>query len=191
MLSHLPSKSQVSRYVNGLLVTWKLRRRGVDCPGRIAVAGPAPRIWSDGSVKIGSRVLFRTTSRRTSIAVRGNARFEIGERCFINDGVEIDVWKSVEIGPYCFIGNNTRIADTNYHEIDEGAGTRVDSISIGRNVWLASNVTVLPGVSIGDHSVVAACSVVTKSFPDRSLIAGIPARKIRDIEAADDYIRPG
>ena len=113
MLSHLPSKSQVSRYVNGLLVTWKLRQRGVDCSGRIVVAGPAPRIWSMGSVKIGNRVLFRTTSRRTSIAVRGNAHFEIGEKCFINDGVEIDAWKSVEIGPYCFIGNNTRIADTN------------------------------------------------------------------------------
>ncbi|WP_343206255.1 DapH/DapD/GlmU-related protein [Arthrobacter yangruifuii] len=55
-------------------------------------------------------------------------------------------------------------------------------ITIGRNVWLGSNVTVLPGISIGDDSVVAAGAVVTRDIPPRSLAVGAPAKVIRSLE---------
>ena len=191
MLGSLPSKTRIVRVLKGLIISRLLRWRGVLCQGRIVVEGATPRIWSRGYFSIGNRVQFRTTDRKTSISVRNQGRLKIGSRCSINDGVQIDAWKSVEIGPNCRIGNNARICDTNYHEVDEGAGPYVDGISIGRNVWLAANVTVMPGVTIGDHSVVAAGSIVTKSFPERSLIAGVPAKKLREIKASDGYIRPG
>ena len=87
------------------------------------------------------------------------------------------------------IGESVEIGDMAYHEVDEGHGTAIKPVTIGRNVWIANGARIMPGVTIGDHSVVAAGAVVTKSFPDRCLIAGVPARKIRDVFASDGYVR--
>ena len=57
-----------------------------------------------------------------------------------------------------------------------------EPISIGNDVWIGGNVTILPGVNIGNNVVVAAGSVVTKDIPDNSLVAGVPARIIRELE---------
>lgn len=54
--------------------------------------------------------------------------------------------------------------------------------SIGEKVWIGGNVTILPGVTIGNNVVVAAGAVVTKDVPDNTLVGGVPARKIKDIE---------
>ena len=55
-------------------------------------------------------------------------------------------------------------------------------IRIGNDVWLGANVTILPGVSIGDNVVVGAGAVVTKDIPDNSLAVGVPARVMKKIE---------
>lgn len=185
-----PSLAQIKRYVKGLWATWKWRREGLNCSGRVVVVGLMPKFWSRGQVIFGDRINFRSIDYRIALTIRPHAKLSIGDKCSINEGVEIDVWESVEIGPYCRIGTDCRIADTSYHETDEGAGPVIEGITIGRNVWIASNVQIMPGVTIGDHSVVGSGAIVTKSFPDRSLIAGSPARKLRDINASDGYIRP-
>ena len=56
------------------------------------------------------------------------------------------------------------------------------SFSVGRRVWLGANVVVLPGVTIGDDTTVAAGSVVTRSLPAGVLAAGVPATVRRDLE---------
>ena len=53
---------------------------------------------------------------------------------------------------------------------------------LGRNVWLGANVTVLPGVTIGDDAVIGAGSVVTRDIPARSIAVGSPAHVVRTIE---------
>ena len=53
---------------------------------------------------------------------------------------------------------------------------------IGNDVWIGGNVTILPGVTIGNNVVVAAGAVVTKDLEDNALYGGVPARKIKDIE---------
>jgi maltose O-acetyltransferase len=55
-------------------------------------------------------------------------------------------------------------------------------VRIGNDVWIGGNVTILPGVTIGNNVVVAAGAVVTKDVPDNSLVGGVPARLIREIE---------
>ncbi|MDE6838008.1 MAG: sugar O-acetyltransferase [Acutalibacter sp.] len=55
-------------------------------------------------------------------------------------------------------------------------------VAIGNDVWIGGNVTILPGVTIGNNVVIAAGAVVTKDVPDNSLVGGVPARVIREIE---------
>lgn len=57
-----------------------------------------------------------------------------------------------------------------------------DSIHIGDDVWIGGNVTILPGVNIGNNVVIGAGAVVTKDIPDNSLAIGVPAKVVREIE---------
>ena len=56
---------------------------------------------------------------------------------------------------------------------------------MGRNVWIGSNVSIMPGITIGDNSVIGAGSVVTNDIPDNVLAFGVPCRVIREIGEKD------
>lgn len=107
----------------------------------------------------------------------------LGKRIFINSGCKFQDQGGVSIGDDGLIGHNTVLATLN-HDLDPRcrADMHPDPIVIGRNVWIGSNVTVLPGVSIGDNSVVAAASVVTKDVPENSIVVGSPARVVRSLD---------
>lgn len=64
--------------------------------------------------------------------------------------------------------------------IDE-QGINTTPVTIGNDIWIGANAVVLPGVTIGDHSVIAAGAVVTKNIPSHSLVAGVPAKIIKQI----------
>ena len=185
----MPSRRQIVRYLKGRLVAALWRARGVVCADRVAIEGRTPYLECRGKCTLGSRILFRTLAGRTRIGVGRRGTLKIGDRCFFNGNVSIQANRQVVLGAHCLVGENVRIGDTAYHEVEEGAGVAQGPIVIGRNVWIANDATIMPGVAIGDHSVVAAGSVVTRSFGDRCLIGGVPARKIRDLRASDDYVR--
>jgi acetyltransferase-like isoleucine patch superfamily enzyme len=104
----------------------------------------------------------------------------LGKRIFINSGCKFQDQGGVTIGDDCLIGHNTVLATLNH---DLSPSRRADMhpapIVIGQNVWIGSNVTVLPGVTIGDNAVLAAASVVTKDVPENSVVVGSPARVVR------------
>ncbi|GAA1800662.1 sugar O-acetyltransferase [Agromyces neolithicus] len=106
----------------------------------------------------------------------------LGKRIFINSGCRFQDQGGVIIGDDCLIGHNTVLATLNH---DLAPSRRADMhpapIVIGRNVWIGANVTVLAGVTIGDNSVVAAASVVTKDVPENSIVVGSPARVVRSV----------
>ncbi len=89
----------------------------------------------------------------------------------------------VLIGEDCMFANDIDIRSGDSHSIvDAASGERLnfaEDVVIGNHVWIAPHVVVLKGVQIGDHSVVATGSIVTKSCPPNSLIAGNPARVVR------------
>lgn len=102
----------------------------------------------------------------------------------------------VEIGAYTAIADNTTICDNNNHPVNpdfrefmrttpENHDARTWKYSdnapiiIGRNCWIGTNVRIQKGVTIGDNSVVAACSVVTKSMPANCIAAGNPAKIVK------------
>ena len=101
----------------------------------------------------------------------------IGENCHLRGGGRL------VIGDWCQIANHSIII-TGGHPIDGdkyyGKGTFKD-VTIGNNVWIASGVIILPGVEIGDNSVVAAGAVVTKSVAENVVVAGVPARVIMQV----------
>ncbi|SHE24984.1 maltose/galactoside acetyltransferase [Actinomyces glycerinitolerans] len=108
----------------------------------------------------------------------------VGRSFTANYNVTILDGAPVHVGDYCMVGPNTIITTTG-HPLSAAARRERKAISrpinIGDDVWLGGNVTVLPGVTIGDNVVVAAGAVVTKDVPSGSVVAGVPARIVRTL----------
>ena len=110
---------------------------------------------------------------------------EIGKNCYFNhhlsigDGGKVDIGDNVIVGPY--VGIYTAQHPLDSQERMDGWQT-VQDISIGNNVWIGANVTILSGVSIGDNVVIGAGSVVTKNIPANSLAYGVPCKVVRTIK---------
>lgn len=113
---------------------------------------------------------------------------EIGENFFANmncvilDGAKVSFGDNVFIAPNC--GFYTAGHPLDVERRNKGLEYAYP-ITVGNNVWIGANVSVLPGVSIGDNSVIGAGSVVTRSIPANVLAAGNPCRVIREITEED------
>jgi acetyltransferase-like isoleucine patch superfamily enzyme len=171
------------------LVTMSLRRRGVSVQGKVVITGKPPRVVNLGAIALGYKVKFRAPSHKIRLKANPNATISIGDRTFLNDGVVVNASVGISIGKHCLIGDGVEMFDTDFHQIEEGAEVTTAPIKIGDNVWIGREALILPGVEIGDHSVVGARSVVTKSIPARVVAAGVPAKPIRSIAASDSFVR--
>ena len=99
--------------------------------------------------------------------------------CYFMDGAKITVGNNVFIGPYC--GFYTATHPVDYANRNKGLEKALP-ITIGDNCWFGANVSVMPGVKIGNGCVIATGSVVTKDLPDNVMVAGVPAKIIKAIE---------
>ena len=106
----------------------------------------------------------------------------IGKDVFINSGCHFQDQGGITIGDGALIGHNVVLATIN-HDLMPGNGrkNRYASITIGSNVWIGSNATILPGVTIGEWAAVAAGAVVAKDVPPYTLVGGIPAKMIKRV----------
>ena len=108
---------------------------------------------------------------------------KIGKNVFINACCRFQDQGGIEIGDGALIGHNTTIATLNHDFApDKRQNITPKPVKIGKNVWIGSDCTILPGVEIGDGAIIGAGSVVTKSVPKNTIAVGNPARVIREIE---------
>lgn len=108
----------------------------------------------------------------------------IGKDVFINSGCHFQDQGGITIGDGSLIGHNVVLATIN-HDLNpiHYRKNHYAPINIGRYVWIGSNATVLPGVTIGDWAVVAAGAVVAKNVPPNTVVGGVPARILKKISA--------
>lgn len=132
------------------------------------------------NVSIGdmSRVIVSTTLNElgSHIAIGNNTG--IGEYAYLGGGGGLDIGSECIIGQYfsCHPENHNF---ENTSKSIKSQGVFRKGIKIGNDCWIGSKVTILDGVVIGDHSVIAAGSVVTRSFGPHSVIGGVPARLLK------------
>ena len=111
----------------------------------------------------------------------------IGEGTYCNMNLTlIDDWK-ITIGKNCLIGPNVTLCTTGHpvHPAHRTDGMYSFPVTIGNNVWIGGNVMVLPGVTIGDNSVIGAGSVVTGDIPANVVAFGVPCKVYRQIDEHD------
>ena len=106
----------------------------------------------------------------------------VGKNVFINACCPFQDQGGIPLGDNCLVGHNVVFATLNHGFAPEERQSMLPApIVVGRNVWIGSNSTILQGVTIGDNSIIAAGSVVTKDVPANAIVAGVPARFIRSI----------
>lgn len=96
-------------------------------------------------------------------------------------GGEIHIGEGTMLGPYVSLIGANHMMDNKSYYIDQAWDDKKVGVNIAKNVWLGTGVIVLPGVSIGENSVIAAGAVVTRNVPSGELWAGIPAASIRTL----------
>jgi acetyltransferase-like isoleucine patch superfamily enzyme len=136
-------------------------------------------ISHNGKLFINGRVAL---GQGTRILIANNAEIYIGNNTYITGLSKLICHKRITIGSNCAISWNVQIMDTDFHYIIENGEKRINSkpIIIGDHVWIGSNVSILKGVNIGSNSVIAANSVVTRDVPACCLVAGNPAKVIKN-----------
>lgn len=106
----------------------------------------------------------------------------IGKNVFINHGCSILDLGGVTIEDEVLIAPNVTISSEGHPISPKERKTLVPNpVHIKRNAWIGANATILPGVSIGENSIVAAGAVVTKDVPDNTIVGGVPAKIIKKI----------
>ena len=112
----------------------------------------------------------------------------IGKDVFINSGCHFQDQGGIEIGDGALIGHNVVLATIN-HDLNpkENRKNHYAAIKIGAHVWIGSNATILPGVTIGDYAVVAAGAVVTRDVSAMTVVGGVPARVLKTIQEEERY----
>ena len=136
-------------------------------------------------IKIGHNNAFTTGLRLWPINEKFNGdRISIGNNNYFNRGVILDACGLIEIGNFNMLGPDIYITDSNHSfgnmvspaQSEMNRGT----VKVGNHCWIGAKAVILKDVTLGDYCVVGAGSVVTKSFPAGSVIAGVPAKSIKN-----------
>jgi len=146
-------------------------------------------IFNEQYIHVGANTLIGPDISLSAGMVPGqqcitNPVVTIGDRCLIGRGSGIVGHFSIEIGNDVWTGHNVYITDQNhgYEDVTKPISQQSQperAVKIGDGSWLGYGAVVLPGVTIGEHCVIGANSVVTRDVPSFSVAVGVPARVIK------------
>ncbi|MDO9355428.1 MAG: acyltransferase [Solirubrobacteraceae bacterium] len=159
----------------GLGLGGRLPARG----GPLLGAGSNVRTIGDGSLTVGRGVVV---AHGAQVAVFG--RLSIGDDTTIGDHFHCNATESIAIGARCELSWRVTIMDTDFHRFTELDGSEKPmraAVEIGDHVLIGAGATILKGVTIGDGAVIGAGSVVARDVPAGWIVAGNPAKQIREI----------
>src|SRR5947209_5800128 len=176
------------RIISSLWVRWfKLRLgdrvsfgRNFQTNGRLVIQGPGRVVFGDDINA------WCHAEKNVLITFTPASLITVGSGTRLN-GAGIQAYTTVSTGPRCILGS-TLVFDSDFHPLDPAHRHDPDApvscapIAIGRNVWLAGQSAVLKGVTIGDNSVAAFRAVVTADVPPNVVVAGNPARVVKQLD---------
>lgn len=182
-----------SRYIRKIsnLITYKNTRLILDPNCKINISGSLK--LNDNCMKYnGSNTILRM-DRDSSLTVNENfsvfygadiicfknSRLILGSG-FCNSNLKIRCTKKIKIGKDVAISHDVTIMDSDAHKLKIPGYTNAKPVIIGDHVWIGSRAMILKGVTIGDGAIVAAGAVVTKDVAPNTLVAGIPAKQIKE-----------
>ena len=189
-------------FINRIIRIWHLHqakknlKRNAILEGENHEISPYSRVQLTDGAKRENVILKNGCWPLGNIAVQDKGVVIMHEYSKIGPTTQIKCVNRVEIGPYSRVAENTVICDNNNHPISPSYRKKMSlmpighqmrmwkysasvPIIIGENCWIGSHVRICKGVTIGDNSVVAACSVVTKDVPANSIVAGNPAKVVK------------
>ncbi|MDP6376463.1 MAG: acyltransferase [Pseudomonadales bacterium] len=150
-------------------------------PSHVHISGPG--------ISVGRHVHLHA-ERDASIhlstwALDGNSpRIEVGDYTIINPGVRVIAAERITLGAGCMLATGAYISDADWHGLYHRAfppGTTAP-VTLGDNVWVADGARILKGVKVGDNAIVAAAAVVAENVPANTVVAGNPARVVKELD---------
>jgi len=149
-----------------------------------------PRITNDGTLIFGDLVRLRSIVAPIELYVGPGATLRIGDRVHLNSGVTIAALSHVELGDRIEIGPHVTIYDNSFHDLyDRSCQPPSKPVFIEDDVWLAAKCTILPGVRIGRGAVVAANALVTRDVEPFTVVYGVPAQLLTNLDPERFVVR--
>jgi acetyltransferase-like isoleucine patch superfamily enzyme len=149
----------------------------------VRVLGSAPLIHNRGAVRLGNDVVLESRTRRIYFNVWPESELILEDAVVVNDGVRFDCTSSIRVGRRALIGYGVVISDNHFHGLyDRDVRPAGSPVTLEEDVWIAGNALILPGVTVGRGSVVAAGAVVREDVPPYTVVAGNPARVVQSLE---------
>jgi acetyltransferase-like isoleucine patch superfamily enzyme len=183
---------RIKHYKN-LIYTYWIRNTFAKCGKSILIQSPA-YIRGGQYISIGEGFNSLERLRLECWDIFGDIKFRpilsIGDNVTMNYNVHVGCINSITIGNNVLFASNIFITDHQHGYIDErdldiapverSLSTK-GAVIIEDNVWIGENVVIMPNVTIGKGSIVGANSVVTRSFPENSVLSGIPAKLMKTL----------
>jgi acetyltransferase-like isoleucine patch superfamily enzyme len=161
--------------------TWRVKSQLTTCGKNLRARNPGLLFLGEGSeVHVGDNVLLE---RDVRISTGANARVYIGDNSYLGDGCNLLAVKELRIGKKCSISWHVLFMDTSSHPLGfagEIPETKIAPIVVEDHVWIGCRAVILKGVTVGTGSIIANNAVVTKDVPPRTMVAGNPARVIKE-----------
>ena len=155
-------------------------------PYRLALLPPLRAAWLRLlGARIGQRTILHDV-RFFNLYRRGLPGLEIGRECFVGDECLLDLAEGVRLGDQVTLAERVTVLthmNVGYHDhpLQSHFPPVAAPVTFEPGCFVGAGVTILPGTTIGARAFVAAGSVVTRDVPPRSLVAGVPARVVREI----------